>query len=1190
MANQWTKEQQNAIDARRGTVLVSAAAGSGKTAVLVQRVMERLCDPISPTDADRLLIVTFTKAAAAEMRERIESKLAAMLEQSPGDRQLKRQQMLLRRAQISTIHSFCSRVIKENFYKLNISPDFSIVDSSELELLRQKAVNEVLQQAYEEGSSVFYQLVETFSGERDDKNLIAAVLQVYDFTRSHPFPEQWMQETEALYDPALPVKQTVWGKVMLRQIKEAVEYGISLTETAIQGLQEDPVLAKSYLPALESDRSMLLGIASLCETGTWDAICSALENREFIRLGIAKGYKEDPLAEWVKSLRGQVKDIVDKKLRPKLFTESECLQDIARQRELIKELFRVTRLFAQRLDEIKAEKHTADFGDLERWTLKLLFEKRDGTYIRTADAQRIAQQFDEIIVDEYQDTNQAQDMIFRAISQDESNLFFVGDVKQSIYGFRQAMPQIFLDRRSAYPEYDREKDQYPACITLDRNFRSRKTVTDSVNFFFRQLMSKGCGDLDYDDREALVAGAAYPPQEGMETVLDIIEADAVQDDALEEDMAVLEARRISQRIGEMMASGFQVTDHGVKRPATYSDFAILLRSANNHMAKYVKELLANGIPAKAGKNPGFFQTAEIAVVLSLLRIISNPMQDIPLTAVLMSPLYGFTPDDMAKIRDADRKNGIYLALQQAAGSGMQKAADFLEQLQNYRTISVTLSADQMIHHIYETSGYTSIVQAMTNGERRLANLQMLQEYAKQFESAGYHGTAGFVQFVDQLQKNNGDLSGGESTSGIDNAVRIMSIHNSKGLEFPVCILAGCNRQFNRVREDVLIHPSLGLGVKLRSADSPSRYTTLMRESIAIAKDQESMAEELRIFYVALTRAKEKLILLTTEKKLSNRLALLGAGLNETEQLSPYFVSNAASFSDWILTCALRHPDGQVLRDFANLRIPVLRNDSVTPWEIRRVLPEPAWEAEQEGEKQAVAPDMELLTRLRQRMDYQYPYLALLDLPSKVTASALAEAQRGAGESFLSKSLARPAFLSKKGLTPAERGTATHTFLQFCDFSAVQTQPEAELERLVQAGFLSPEQGSAVDFGKVTAFCESDLARRMFQSPNLWREYRFTTEIPPSLVQETLTDLETEQTVVLQGAVDCVFEEDGQLVIVDYKTDTISDESVLWNRYAKQLELYAMAMTQCIGLSVKETLLYSFYLSRSISQENLKNTY
>ncbi|MDD5952549.1 MAG: helicase-exonuclease AddAB subunit AddA [Oscillospiraceae bacterium] len=1180
MAN-WTPAQQDAIDARRGTVLVSAAAGSGKTAVLVERVIQRLCDPVAPTDADRLLIVTFTKAAAAEMKERIGARLSALLEASPGDPLLKRQQMLLRRAQISTIHSFCSRVLKEHFYKLGLSPDYTIADDSELSLLRAQSAEAVLSRAYEEGTDAFHDLVDAFSGERDDQRLVDTILRVYDFTCAHPFPEQWMEETEARYRENLPIEQTVWGKRLLRYFQDTFDHCEGLIKGAIALLDCDDTLKKAYLPALESDLALMRHLKELCSTSAWDDIMNGIRNRSFARFGSVRGYANHPIAVQIKALRQQEKDTIEKKLLPKVFSSKDCQEDLRRQSVLITELFRLVREFTRDLDGRKAQKRTADFSDLERWTLRLLYEKKDGIYLRTEEAKKIAEQFDEIIVDEYQDTNEAQDRIFRAVSKAESNLFLVGDVKQSIYGFRQAMPQIFLSRRSAYTPYDRDNEQYPACIVLDRNFRSRTSVTDTVNFLFRQLMTTRSGDVDYSDGEALVAGAHYEAQADVETELVILEADAVQDETLEEDMAVLEAREIAMRIHRMIGEGFLVTDGDTRRPVTYSDFCILLRSANNHMAKYVKELQHSGIPAKASRQPGFFQTAEVAVMTSFLRIISNPMQDIPLLSVLMSPIYGFTPDDLSDLRAMDEKDSLYLALQKAAQNGMERASLFLQDLELYRTMASTMTADRILNCLYERSGYCDFVQAMTNGPQRLANLQLLLEYARQFEQAGYHGVSGFVHFLDQLQHQRGDLSGAESPQDGDNAVKVMSIHNSKGLEFPVCIVAGCSRRFNQTREDALIHPEYGLGVKLRMDDTPCKYTTLMREAIAIANDREAMAEELRIFYVALTRAREKLLLVTTEKKLSTRLSSLAAGLGEQEQLDGYVVSSATSFSDWILTCALRHPDGQKLRELCNIDVPILRGDTVPPWKVQIVLPQPAWEQETAAPAQAPEVDERLLQTLRRQVYYQYPYADLLELPSKVTASALAE-QEAAKDHPLPTSLPRPSFLSQKGLTPSERGTATHTFLQFCDFHRARDDFAGELQRLVSNGFLTKEQGSAVEEKKVSAFLQSGLFQRMDRSPSVEREYRFTAEIPAYLVKPALKETFPKETVVLQGAVDCVFVEDDELVIVDYKTDRIRDPLLLWQRYETQLSLYAAAMEQCTGKKVKEKLLYAFALDSVVT--------
>ena len=1104
-----------------------------------------------------------------------------MLEQDPENARLRRQQMLLPRASISTIDSFCSDVVKENFYKLNISPNFTIGDEGQQKLFKNQAAQDVLDEAYENGSEAFFHLVETFSDNRSDNGLAELIKQVYDYTRAYPFPEKWMRDTAALYQTDAPLGETPWGRVIQRETEGQLHRCMALTHSALRLAEQDAKILEKRAPAFHSDLALYQRTLEFCEKNDWNGLCETVQQAEFIRFKQLRGYTGDPLVNRIGELRERAKKETYGKIKEHLCTEEEGQEDIRRHRELIGELFRLTRRFIQRLDEIKAEHHVAFFSDLTHWTLQLLWEERDGEYVKTEEAELISRRFDEIVVDEYQDTNEAQDRIFQAISRDEQNLFFVGDVKQSIYGFRQAMPRLFLRRRASYADYDRKTDRYPARIDLDRNFRSRSSVTDTVNYLFGQLMSEEAGDVDYNEREALVAEAEYAAQEGVETELLILEQDRAAGDLADEKMEVLEAEQIARRIHEMMAEGFLIKEGETQRPVTYGDFAVLLRSANRYMPQYVKTLAEAGIPAVSGKSPGFFKTAEVAVMLSLLRIISNPIQDIPLLSVLVSPLYGFTPDDLTKIRvSADRKLPLYLALRKAA-ENLEPADAFLRDLEEYRAMAATLPTDKLLRYIYGKTGYCSLVQAMEFGERRLMNLQLLLEYARNYESSGYHGAAGFVRFVDRLQEQKDDLPAAETPEGAENAVRIMSVHNSKGLEFPVCFVAGCSRKFTPQKETTLFSQTLGIGTKLYEEGTSCRYDSLMKNAVSVEKKRDEISEELRVYYVALTRAKEKLILLMTEKDLDSRLDKLGSNLGENEKMDSFSVNDAKSASDWFLSCALRHPDGAKLRERAGLHIPVLQNKYASRWKISLLIPETEAAEETEVSREQILPDPELLQMLRRRMDYRYPYEEVLDVPAKVTASALSEEE---AKSFAPiRSLPRPSFLSKKGLTPAERGTATHEFLQFCSFEHAREDFAKEVERLVEGGFLSPRQGEAVDENSVSSFFASDLARRMENASDLEREYRFTVEIPARYVKEELSE-ETEQTVVLQGAVDCVFEEDGELVIVDYKTDRIKDGAALWERYQKQIQLYAMAMEQCTGKRVKETMLYSFALNCIVKGE------
>ncbi|MBW7573562.1 helicase-exonuclease AddAB subunit AddA [Caproiciproducens faecalis] len=1174
-ARTWTKSQQDAIEARGGTLLVSAAAGSGKTAVLVQRVIERITDPQNPADADRLLVVTFTKAAAAEMSSRIAAEIAKLLEADPMNVRLQRQQILLTRAHISTIHSFCSELIRENFYKLGISPDFRILDDSEMKLLRDDAVSAVLEKFYAQNDPDFYALVDAFSSGRDDGRMIQTVNTLYDFVRSHPFPSCWLREKSAMYEKDVSASRTVWGQTVLRYAADAVDYCISLTRNSLALMQEDEKISGAYADGFNADLAGLLALKDAADSGGWDAVSFQTGGFGFQRLKPLRGYSDDPLKNKLSAGRKEVQETVKKLAELFSADERECGEEIARIAPLVKKLFEVTQAFGEELDRLKKERRAADFSDLEHYALKLLVRETDGGFVPTEDAAEISARFDEVMVDEYQDTNEAQDMIFRAVSQNESNLFMVGDVKQSIYRFRQAMPQIFLRRRAQYPDYSRTKDAYPACVVLDKNFRSRRGVTETVNFVFRQLMSEQTGELDYTKSEELTAGADYPPCDEPAAQLDIIDLSSSEDD---EEMITAESRHIAELIYQMTGDGTTVTDHGRQRPVVYRDICILLRSANQYAHEYARELAALGIPAWADTAGGFFTAAEVGVAVSLLRVIDNPMQDIPLLSVLMSPIYGFTADDMADIRIPSRSTALYLALVSAAQGGNERAAGFLKDMDAYRTLAATMPSDRLIQAVYDKTGYLNLVQAMPNGELRLANLRLLLEYAKKYEASGYNGLSGFIRFIDRLQKSSADLAPASTISEAANVVKIMSIHRSKGLEFPVCILAGCSRRFNRERGDVLLHPSLGLGVKLKDDAGLCRYTTMPREAVALELDRNEMSEELRVLYVAMTRAKEKLIMVTTVKDAGKTLGKLAARLTEENRIQPYVVRSVSSISDWLLLCALRHPGGARLRDLA-CALPGITVGSDEPWSINLVYPPKGDTAVLQPEEiLPEQPDKKLEEEICAAMDYNYPFAALKGIQAKVAASDLAAREFSAQYATVS----RPAFLSRTGLTPAERGTALHTYMQFADYEKARENPQGELLRLVAQGFLTEEQGQAVELARVRSFFEGSLAKRIFASENVLREYRFTVEITAGDVRPELPEELKNQPVVLQGAIDCAFEENGKLFIVDYKTDKTNHPSQLWERYRAQLALYRLAIEQCTGKKVAGCLLYSFYLNAEIT--------
>lgn len=1167
MPARWTDAQLDAIRARQGTVLVSAAAGSGKTAVLVERVIERLTDEAHPTNADRLLVVTFTKAAAAEMRERIERRLLELIRENPQNDRLRRQQLLLQQAQICTVDSFCSTIVREFFYLLGISPDFSVVSDKQQEELMNEAVTEVLSELYAEPD--FQALSDAMSGDKNDARLIGAILKLFTYTRSHPFPERWLRDMTEMFDSEKPTGETEWGKTALRHAAQVLEFALHLSRDEYDLALEDEGLAKAYSSGISADIALLNSLEDLVASGEWDRVSAAFRGLAFGRIGVYRG--ADPRKERIREMRETVKKEVTDLQKLFISTDAECRGEIAQIRPLAESLTRAVLRFDTVYSAKKREKNLVDFSDLEHFALELFLHETPEGYERTETARTVASRFDEIMTDEYQDTNDAQDFLFRAISKDNTNCFMVGDVKQSIYSFRQAMPDIFIAYKDAFPRYDRRKDEYPATIVLDRNFRSRQEVTESVNFVFTQLMSRASGGIDYTGDEKLAAGAAYAQKAGCETQVEFLE------DLDGAGAELLEPQRIAQIIREMMDSGFTVTDKGVERPVSYKDFCILLRSSNQYAPLYAENLRLQGIPAWAAVSGGFFAASEVATILSFLSVIDNPNQDIPLLAVLMSPVYGFTPDDMAALRKDRGDESLYISLLRAEDS---RYARVREEIARYRVLASTMPSDTFITMLCTETGFENIVRAMPEGESRLANIRLLEKYAAEYESYGYNGISGFVRFIDRLKKSRSDMESANVVSENADVVRIMSIHKSKGLEFPVCIVAGCGRKFIPERDDMRLHPKLGLGIRLIDPETGARKTTLPREAIAIASEDSDAAEELRVFYVAMTRAKEKLILLSTVRHLDSDLQRLSAQITQDERIAPYTVNSAASIAQWLMLCALRHPDGEELRRRVGQDNDCVLRAHYTPWQVKVSYPAPPEAAEEAAHPEPAPADPALKAKIESAISFVYPYAAQTDMPTKISASGLAAVQaERAGEETLS----RPAFLGAKGMTPAERGTALHDFMQFADFTLAAVQPEAEAERLVREKYLTAEQAKAVDFRRVRAFFSGALGKRVLRAEKVWKEQRFIVSVPAGLVNPELSLQDTALPVILQGAVDCMFQENNRLYIIDFKTDRCYDKAELWERYGPQLKLYSEAMARVLGKPVEQCMLYSFWMNAPVTE-------
>lgn len=1171
----WTPAQQNCIDARGGTVIVSAAAGSGKTAVLIARILALLTDAEHPIDIDKLLVVTFTKAAAAEMRSRLAEGLAKKLADSPRDRHLLRQQMLLPTASICTIDSFCGQLLREQAQLIGISPRFRVADQTTLKVMKHDIAVEVMEQAHADGDPAFQALCYTLADDRSDKQLIEQILTIYDFIQAHPFPLQWLSKQQARFENVTAISDTIWGQILLEQIREQLFDAHNALSRALHEMANDDRIRNAYGGSISISLSHIVAAINATANDDWNEALHTVCAIEFPKFNNLTKYEDVDFKEYIKGLREHAKGAIEKAVKMFMSVrEEDAHRDITAAAPLVKALFDLVRHFDEAFSAAKAEQNLLDFNDMEHKALELLATPNDnGSFTRTAVAREIGARYAHIMVDEYQDTNATQDTLFAALSDDESNLFFVGDIKQSIYGFRQAMPTIFGDRRARCVPYN--SSDYPASITLGNNFRSRKQVGDTVNFLFERLMTAKTGGIVYDERERLVPSADFPQPDGhaYDTELLVMEKDALGDTLTTQQA---EARLIGQRILRMMAEGFRVTDHGELREATYRDFAILMRSTKNNAPVFVKELQAMGIPVSSGSHDSFFEYAEIRTIIAILRTIDNPLLDIPLLATLMSPVFGFSPDDLAQIRRVGSKLPLFTALRRLSLREhplQARAKAFLQTLDRYRMLAAVLPADRLIRRLYEDTDLLSIMSAKNGGSQRIANLRRFYDLARGYEQQDMRGLSAFVRYLDKLEAQDIAPDAASKDSDSQNAVRITTIHHSKGLEYPVVFLAGLGSSFNTMstRGDVLLHVEHGIGITLRDRERMTQSNPLHRQSIASAITRSERAEELRVLYVAMTRPKDKLILVTSIKdldKVVQNLRITAGG----DTLSPAFVMQASHMSDWILAAALHHPAGAVLqrREASPYRANGICVAIVTPDDITEEAT-----AQDEGRSSV------LLPHLRDRMRYVYPYAALGQIPAKLTASETTHSK--AGDIILAPTLARPAFLSKSGLTPAQRGTATHLFLEHVDVGG-STSAALQAQAMVDAGILTEQQMRALELPRLQRFLNSALARRMYASDHLYREFAFAIERPIATLGALPDSLPADaaaETVLVQGIADAVFEEDGALVIVDYKTDRVDNGDELVRRYAPQLSIYRDALTRSLGLPVKECVIYSFHLGQTV---------
>lgn len=1179
MGVNWTTDQRHAIECRKGSVLVSAAAGSGKTAVLVERVIRRFTDKDNPCSAEDLLIVTFTRAATAQMREKIGAAILKRLSEDPTDRHLRRQYMLLPFAKICTIDSFCNDLVRENFHALGISPDYSLLDNETAVIMKNDVCEAMLERAYEEDSDgSFSGLSDMMSSGSSDEDFAKLIIKMYDISTAYPFPDLWLDSLIGEYSQP-DINKSRWGGIIKKYVCDMLDYCVSSSRDMMTAMESDPIVADAYGAAVQSDINMYAELREKINSD-WDEALEAFKTVKYMSLGrVPKGY-ESETKNVVTTARKKLKDLLKKVPGIMCVSSEEHADDMRLLRDPVTKLIELVKQFGREYSAEKDKMNSADFSDILHRALNLLaVSDGSGGYIKTDLARELSSHYVEILVDEYQDINEAQDMIFRAISADENNLFTVGDVKQSIYRFRQAMPEIFLRRRSTTHSF--ESGKYPLGITLGSNFRSRVGVTSCVNYIFRQLMSTEAGELEYDDSEALNAAAKYPERDTPDCELHVVTDKGNRADTLE-----AQARYVAKYIERTVREGkMLVTKGGALHPASYGDFCILLRTAKNVSSVYANALSERGIPVFSPETGGFFEAAEISFILSLLRVLDNPVQDIPLAAVMLSPLFGFSAGELADIRASAKERletgetePLYRSVAASADEGDEKAAAFLKKIESLRRLSLTLSAGELVRRVCEETGFDAIVGAMPDGERRRLNVGLLCDYAEKYEAAGNLGLSGFIRFIDKVARTSGDLATAARPSENADIVRIMTVHQSKGLEFPICILADMQHAFNERdnTESVLISSSAGLGMKRRTEDGISVYDTASRRATVITSERMGRSEEMRVLYVALTRAKENLVMVTSVPNPEKGLAKVAVECGIGERANPFAVLRMNNFSDLVLTALMRHPAADKLRKLSGVDVPIFLSEK-DRFKLKVVVSDSESFMTESANEQKIAAKPVFFNEVQARLDYSDPRSVLSSVPAKRAASDGSE--RGINREYFASS--RPAFMSSGGLTPAQRGTATHKFMQFSNYAAARAGIESELARLVDGGFLSEDEGKAVNIGAAKRFFMSPLAERIFASDNVMREKKFAALFPAKFFYPELTGEAAEEKIVVQGIADCVFVEDGKLVIVDYKTDTGVDAEALLDRYSAQLGIYREALSQALGMPVKETLLYSFFMNSTV---------
>ncbi len=1176
MSKKWTENQKKAVEARGMQVLVSAAAGSGKTTVLTERVKNILSDSDNPCSVSEILVVTFTRAAATEMRDRIYDSLKESCSVDSGNSDyLRRQMMLLPTADICTIDSFCSKIVRENFSLAGVGVDFRLLDEKDTNELMNESLEYVINELYEENDEAFRSLTSMFLSERDDKLLGEVIETLYNYSRSYPSPDAWLNNLADSFKSEKEPNDTIWADTIYKFLGMFADFHYKRLMRCVSLMEESGGFSSEYLRRFNATAERVELLNNCVKARAWDALVGVIREGLVVKVPARNSKVDEDLKKLTQDVFQEFEDDVASLEKRALPTTEEHRDDAEKLYPIVKKLCDAVNRLSVVLSESKKELNSYSFDDILHKCINLLINfDNEGNWSLTPLGAELRSKYKEILIDEYQDTNEAQNIIFEALSADCTNLYCVGDVKQSIYRFRLASPELFMNLRRSLADYDGEK--HPSQITLDKNFRSRKGIDEAVNYVFKALMSPEIGEIDYNEREELSFGADYYPEKTTaDTEMILVDAQSMK--AAEATEA--EAKVVADYIKRVLDSKVSITTKQGERTVRASDICVLLRSVKNKVKVYTDALEKIGVNSSAVLDGDISESKEIRLLGAFIKAINNPLDDISLIAIMLSPVFGFTSDEISSIRMIERRSELFPCVEKYAENN-EKACNFLKKLSLYRNAAASLPMDEFVKFLVEDTGITDIFISMSDGESRKANIRGFIKFSEDFINSGRNGLNAFVRYYDNAVVN-GSLRSYGASCGID-GVQFMSIHKSKGLEFPYVIIADCSKGFNKQDsyKSLLLSRETGIGLKIRDDELFTRYHTISSAATEKSVLFGGASEELRVLYVAMTRAKEHLafVCTVTGKSTAKRVRLNNTlSFDSKGKLHPYAVYRASSMSEWLLSTFAKHKDCGILRDQTGYVTSQFNGDSFSMDTTYSDCADNFCDFCEEGKQaeEAAAVDFAMLEKLREKTMYEYPY-DCSGILAKVAASTT-EHQKTQRAYFATD---KPAFMNKT-FTGASRGTAIHKFLELCDFKSANENPEKEIERLKTAGILSDKEIEVLDGDSVRKFFDNSVGKRLLNAQQVYKEYEFAFFKKAGEIYDNLTSQMAEENIVVQGKFDCAFIENGEAVLIDYKTDNITDEKAFVEMYAPQLEIYTEALKECEGISVKERYIYSFKLNKFI---------